>query len=325
VIILNQTQQRPAARVLGISGCGALTLALLGISWEPLGAVGTAALLAPALWIACVPAAHAYTWVSGQLWRRGAIGRSVLIGLLSATPIAFFLLTETPATLFERCRPAEPLEIGLGAERQETVHALIRYTSNDARILWEDRNRGRQASRWPALLPILTERSYIGGLDPDGFIEHSSICLTNQSLVDIGPIATAKDEELLEYCRRYNIRWVVAWSPAAIQRFEEWSLAEKRTPLIDGETGWLFEVKRTPNFALKGEADFLESDGHSIILGNVVPHNGEVIISLHYQASMRASPGRVQVERAKTGDDPIGFVRLRLVVPAARVTLSWDR
>jgi hypothetical protein len=57
----------------------------------------------------------------------------------------------------------------------------------------------------------------------------------------------------------------------------------------------------------------------------VEPLDGEVVISLHYHASMRASPGRVQIERATSGDDPIGFVRLRLAVPAARVTLTWER
>ena len=171
---------------------------------------------------------------------------------------------------------------------------------------------------------MLTERSYIGGLDPDGFIEHSSISLINQVLDGRG-IATWSDEQLMDYCRRYNIRWIVAWSPEVIQRFSEWPDAEKRTELVDEETGWLFEVKRTPNFALKGQAELLEADGQYITLGNVVPHKGEVIISLHYQAGMRASPGRVQVERAKTGDDSIGFVRLRLAVPAARVTLSWER
>jgi hypothetical protein len=325
LVILNQTRQRPAARMLGISAGGTLVLALLGISWEPLGTVGTAVLLAPALWFACIPAAHTCIWVSMRLWRCGTFGRGVLAGLLVASAGSFILLTETPKCLLERCLPTEPLEIGLGRERQALVQTLLQYTSDDARILWEDRNRPRQASRWPALLPILTGRSYIGGLDPDGFIEHSSISLINQSLVDIGPVAFAKDEELMEYCRRYNIRWIVAWSPAVIGRLEEWKDAKKRTQVVDEDSGWLFEVKRTSNFALKGQAELLEADGQSITLGNVVPHNGEVLISLHYQAGMRASPGRVQIDPAQSGEDPIGFVRLRLAVPAARVTLSWER
>ena len=114
-------------------------------------------------------------------------------------------------------------------------------------------------------------------------------------------------------------------SPAVIERFERWPAAEKVQRLVDDETGWLFAVKRTPTFALKGEAELLSADGQYIMLGNVVPKNGEVILSLHYQAGMRASPGRVQIERATSGDDDIGFVRLRLATTAKFVTLTWER
>ncbi len=40
---------------------------------------------------------------------------------------------------------------------------------------------------------------------------------------------------------------------------------------------------------------------------------------------MRPDLPRVKLERAQSGDDPIGFVRLRLAVQAHRVTLTWER
>jgi hypothetical protein len=326
VIMLNQTKQRPTARMLCLAGSGSLVLAVLGISWEPLGAVGTAAMLAPALWFACIPAAHAALGGSAWLWRHGRGGRGVLVALVLGSAAAFHYVADSPQIICLRCVPTEPLEIGLDPNREAIVQTIMQYTSNDARILWEDTNRGRQASRWAALLPLLTDRTFIGGLDPDGFIEHSSISLTNQVL-DGRPIGTwTDDKELADYCRRYNVRWVVAWSPAVIERFESWPDAVKLARVVDGDAGWLFEIKRTPNFALKGEAELVEANGQYIVLANVTPNkDGEVVISMHYQAGMRASPGRVQVDRAKTGDDPIDFVRLRLAVPAARVTISWDR
>lgn len=322
--ILNHTQQRPAARLLGFSALGALVLALLGISWEPLGALGTAALFTPALWFACVPAAHGWIWVLGRLCRCGAVGRGSAAGVLFAAAGCFAYFAETPCTLAVRCLPAEPLEIGLNAQRQAIVQALIDHTNDDARILWEDRSPLEHTSRWPALLPILTQRRYIGALDPDGFIEHSSICL-NQQMLETQLIPYSKDEEWSDYCRRYNVRWIVAWSPTVIERLERWPAAKKLQALTDGETGWLFEVKRTPSFALRGQAELYSADTQQIMLRNVVPHNGEVVLSMHYQAGMRASPGRVQIERATSGEDQIGFVRLRLAVPAAVVTLTLDR
>ena len=132
-------------------------------------------------------------------------------------------------------------------------------------------------------------------------------------------------DDLQTYCRLYNIRWIVAWSPAVIQKLEEWPAAEKCKPVADEGAGWLFQVRRTPSFALKGKAELLHADGQYITLGNVEPVNGEVILSLHYLAGMRASLDRVKIERAMSGDEDIGFVRLRLAVHAWRVTLSWER
>jgi hypothetical protein len=324
-IILNQTRERPTARLLAISSGGALILAFLGISWEPLGVVGTAALFAPALWFACIPAAHGGVWSVERLWRRGRWGTAVLGGLALVAVVAIGYWNDVSLNLLDRCRPGTPLEIGLNSQREAIVQTLISHTNNDARILWEDRKRDRQASRWPALLPTLTGRSYIGGLDPDGFIEHSSVSLMQQALEKGRSIENWTDSELMEYCRRYNIRWIAAWSPALIERCEKWQDLRKLTSLADDRTGWLFEVNRTPDFALRGKADFVAVDGAYIRLANVVPENGEVIISLHYQAGMRAFPGRVQVERAASSEDPIGFVRLRLAEPAVSVTLTWER
>jgi hypothetical protein len=324
--ILNQTQQRPAARLLGGAALGALILALLGISWEPLGVLGTAALFAPALWFASLPAAHGWTWALSRIWRHGTIGRIVAGALPLAAVACFAYFAETPCMLLDRCVPAEPFEIGLNADRQAIVDALKTHTDENARILWEDRAGPRNASRWAALLPILTERRFIGALDPDGFIEHSAICLRHEML-DGRPMKelTWPDDELADYCRRYNVRWIVAWSPTVIERLEAWKAAKKIQSLQDGTPGWLFEVERTPNYALKGHAEIVSADGQQIMLKDVVPDNGVVVLSMHYQAGMRALPGRVQIERAPTGEAQIGFVRLRLAVPAAVVTLTWDR
>jgi hypothetical protein len=322
VVILNQTKERPTARLFGLGATGALALALLGVSWEPLGLVGTAALLAPALWFAAVPAAHAWTWVGGRLWALGRPGKAALAVLAGVLLLVAAGVTETATCLAGRCACARPLQIGLSARQQEIVDLLGSSTTGEARVLWEDRPRERQASRWAALLPVLTGRSFVGGLDPDGFIEHSSICLQNQSLGN-RPVAGWTDDQLAEYCQRYNVGWIAAWTPAVRQRFEAWPGAEKVADLFDGEAGCLFHVRRPFHYALKGRAELLQSDGEFITLGNVVPENGVDILSLHYQAGMRALPSRVQIEREVLGDDPIGFLRLRLAEPAARVTITW--
>lgn len=323
IAIFHQTRDRATARIFALASAGALVLALFGIGWEPLGVVGTAILFAPALWFACIPAAHGGIWVAERLWHLGIAGRSILGVLLFAGLATLIYGGELSLNLLDRCRPGTPLTVGLGPKREAIAETLREHTTPDARILWEDRRRGRQASRWAALLPLLTERSFIGGLDTDGFIEHSSVSLLHQTREV--ELSKWKDTDLMEYCQRYNIRWIVAWSPAILTRLEEWKDAKKLQPLDDDEPGWLFEIQRTSNFALKGKADLIEADGQYVRLANVNPDQGEVILSLHYQAGMRVFPGRVQVERAASSDDSIGFVRLRLAEPAVSVTLTWDR
>jgi hypothetical protein len=324
VIILNQARERASARLFGVAIVGALVLALLGISWEPLGMVGTAALFAPALWFAAIPAAHAWVWSIEWLWRRGKIGRSALGVIVAGAAGCLICWNEIPLAIIEQGQPGDALEIGLDADREAIVKTLIDETTPDARILFEDRDRDRRHSRWSALLPLLTERAYVGGLDPDGFIEHSSITL-RQQMLEGRPIASLTDADLMNYCTRYNIRWIVAWSPAVIERLEQWPEAKRVKALCDGDSGWLFTINRKADFAIKGMANLLPRDGPHITLANVVPDDGEVIISLHYQAGMRAYPARVKVERADSTDDRIGFIRLKLNNPASRVTLVWER
>src|SRR5262249_19008596 len=131
------------------------------------------------------------------------------------------------------------------------------------------------------------------------------------------------DAELDDFCRRYNVGWVVCWSPDAVQRLRGWSRAAALAEVHDQESGWLFQVQRPLSFALKGEAQGLHADCQRIILAGVGPKDGEVVLSLHYQAGLQASPQRIRVERELDPRDPIPLVRLRLAGPVARITLSW--
>ena len=60
-----------------------------------------------------------------RLCRWGVYGRCVAAGMLLGAVGAFAYFAETPCTLPERCLPLEPLEVGLNADRQAIVQALI--------------------------------------------------------------------------------------------------------------------------------------------------------------------------------------------------------
>jgi hypothetical protein len=308
-----------------MGAAGALVLALLGISWEPLGRLGTMALLAPALCFAALPAAHACVRLVGTLWSLGKPGRVILAATCASVVPGIASVQEDAACVARRCLTPQPLTFGLNNERRDLVQRLLAETQPDARILWEDRPVTRASSRWAAMLPLLAEgRSFIGGLDPDGTIEPAWIGLIDLSL-DRKPIATWTDGDLEEYCRRYNVGWVVCWSPPVLQRFLEWSAVAKVAAVHDDGEGWLLRINRPHSFTLKGKAQLVSADSRYIALKYVEPENGVVVLSLHYQAGMRATPGRVQIEPEVSGEDIRGFVRLRLAERAECVTITWTK
>ena len=100
---------------------------------------------------------------------------------------------------------AEPLEFTLGPEREALIQCIKNHTRPDGRILWEEMPRSSTAAHWTPLLPILTQRSFIGGLDSEATIEHATIGLSNQVLQGEA-IENWQDPNLEAYCKRVQRR-----------------------------------------------------------------------------------------------------------------------
>jgi hypothetical protein len=206
------------------------------------------------------------------------------------------------------------------------VEVLQEQTTDEARILWEDRLRGQTGSRWTTLLPMWTGRSFIGGLDPEGVIEHTTCGLAGPVLAG-RPLEDWTDSDLAEYCRRYNVGWVVCRSPAAVARLRRWAGAAL-CHTFSGREGHLFALKRQPSFILHGKARWLGAGVNWVSLGDLEPEGGTVVVSLHYHEGLRVTPARVVLEDERADADPrdpIALIRLRVDAPVARLTLTWDR
>jgi hypothetical protein len=323
IAVLNHMHERVAARLLAMGAGGLWVLALLGISWEPLGQIGTASLMVPSLWFAALPAAFAWT----QIYRLFAwlsasrlAGAVVTCGLL--TTVAF-VERDLVASWAERCQQTPQLALGLGPERETLVEALKEMTTPEARILWEDHPSKDETQRWTALLPLLTGRAFIGGVDPNITIPHSAIGLINQILA--GKALTLwSDDELDSYCRRYNIGWIVCRSEESAARFRAWPGAVETAALYEEGPLYLFTVaKASRSFVLKGQATLVHMDSHHITLKDVEPEGGVVVLSLHYQVGLHAATPWIAIEPEEDKGDLVSLVRLRMDRPAKMVTLTW--
>jgi hypothetical protein len=309
-----------AARSIGLACALFLLLALGGVSWQPLGRFGTERLVIGAVMLAAIPAARlgaaSYWMLSIVLASR--MVRLVVCGLIfSGIGLAG---RNWIVDLYRQIERTEALPLGLTVDQESLVARLRSRTDTSGRILWEERSSELEQSCWTALLPVLTDRSYLGGLGPLISIEHGYARLTDQSLAG-RQLALWSDAELEDFCRRYNVRWIVVWSPANRDRLQSWSGIVGHETLPCGAT----LLARPPgSYVLKGSAVWHSAEPDRIILTNVVPDDGKVVLSLHYHGSLRVSPSRVRLEREPDAADPIPFVRLRLPAPASLVTISAD-
>lgn len=236
--------------------------------------------------------------------------------------IAFLTLTAAGVGWVSHHREAT-FRIGFTNGQLATLERLRESTHSGARILWEeteaDLDRG-----WTALLPVLTERFYLGGLDPDAKLDYMFARLADGHLTD-HPISDWTDSELRRFFNRYNIGWVVARSAETQQRLASFPDAALLADLPLDPSAMLFQIADPPGFVLRGEAAEFHADSERVTLRQAIPSSdGDMLLSLHYVEGMRVSPAYVQLEREIDPFDPIPFVRLKLPGPVPRLALTWD-
>jgi hypothetical protein len=310
-----------APAVLLVGGALAVLVGRLGQTWSPLvsGGADRAGPLAAAL--AVLPAA----WLLQAM--AGGRGRAV-------PAVACTVLVVGACGL---C-PLPPLPLGLTADQQAFARGLSERTKTDARILLEDADRTDPAAgpwNWTALLPELTGRVYLGGLDPDACFEHAYVGLRSGRL-NGRRLDDWSDRELDAFCRRYNVGWVACRTPASADRWRRVPGAKAVGRYRDGAADVvLFELARARSYVLYGAARWEQADRRKVVLTDVEPAefpsagghpqpDRVVVLSLHHQDGLRVSPNSVQVDRDPDPFDPIPMVRLRMAGPVTRVVLSWD-
>ena len=313
-LLMMLKSNRSAAWLLGLGTVVSMLTVSAGMFWPVLTDFGTDRFLLIASWCLVLPAAHLLSSVAEYL-SESSIWRPLgPLGLLTAL-VSIAWSADLPRHWLQQPR----MVIGLSDERAEIIRTLTDKTTPDARILWEDRT----GNNWPALLSWQTERAYLGGLDADGRMEHMHARLCDGKLAGT-PVGLWSDGKLQAFLDRYNVGWVVCWNADSIRRFRAYSGARAVSEFNDGGQGVLFKLERRPNWFLKGTGQVAQADSQRIALADIMPEDGEIILSMHHQSRMRVSPGYVQIERDLNLEDPIPFIRLRVPGPVARVSIVWD-
>lgn len=112
----------------------------------------------------------------------------------------------------------DPLLIGFTPEQRQLIALLNEHATPEARVLWDETSNHRPGWNWSALLPLQTNCAFLGGLDPEAGVDHS-YCAMCSRLLTGRSLSEWSDAELMAFCRWYNVGWVVARSPATIERW----------------------------------------------------------------------------------------------------------
>lgn len=311
---------RLPAGVLTASAVVAVAAARLGQTWPTLQMIHSDRAVPFAVAVFVVPTA----WVVAKFWERVTVGR-VAVAAVALLPALLGWASDmtAPAANALDLRLA-PLPIGLAPEQEELVAGLKRHTTPEARILIEDVDPTRPGWNWTALLPVLTDRAYLGGLDPGACVEHTFVGMRDGRL-NGRPFAEWTAAERAEFCRRYNVGWVVCRTPAAAGWWSADLGAKEVGRYRDDGDVVLLALNRPRSFVLAGSATVETADRRRVVFADAVPNeHGELVVSFHHQPGVRVAPSGVLVEADKDLFDPIPMVKLRLPGPVSRVVLTWE-
>ena len=318
-------------------------LTFLGSLWGPVRSIEPLRFQVPMVLALIVITATGWGRIVGAVmaggmrrWRAACtIGLATLVTVISAARATI------PAARV-RLTMDRPLRCGYTAEMLALVGFLKAHTTNEHRVLFEDQLRlweatDPESTHWTPLLPLLTGRSFIGGLYelapvPEHYASFGDFHLAGRRIDHWQP------DELADFLRTYNVGWVVTWSrrsrpgdpPRSTEVFESLPFCRiiARIPRYSTRPTesvyTIFEVRLDSSWAIEGEAVLAEAGFDRLLFENVCPdpRTGRAVLAFHYDPGLVCREG-LRLFPVFVGEDPVPFVGLRLDSPRKRLTLEF--
>jgi hypothetical protein len=300
-------------------------------------------------------AAHlpAGTWRGRLAWAAAAITFG-LAALLTVPHLWWSRIGLNPAltppsswtSTMDRLRNSRPLAVGLRPEMNDLVNWIRQNTNQSARILFEDQLRllerqdpgDPESIHWTPLLPLLTDRAYLGGLYHLAFIPHRRAAFGDWNLGG-RPIRDWTESGLREFIEQYNIGWVITWSrqsplkqgadrlmPLSTEMFQQVECCElvakvpRHSTRPDEAEYTIFRVEREPSYFAAGSGNVVRADYNRIEVDDLRPDHGEAVLRFHWQDQLIAEPA-VELRRSPQPGDPVGFIRILTDRPIERLVI----
>jgi hypothetical protein len=271
------------------------------------------------MWLAALPIGKfaAVLLESASRLIGGRAKLCLLITLLAAG--AVLALPRQTQLAYEQMIPASPLSIGKTPDLLATIDLLHQQTTPQGRILWEETPA---TAAWAPLLPWMAERPFIGGL---GCAEPTNLEMLQlrliQGTMQGRSLELWSDVDLQSLSDTFNVGWIVAFHPTSQQRLKQWPMAELVAMLP--RNGKLYRLNRSVSYCRQGKAQVLTADPHRITLTNIVPEEGEIVLSFHWHPKMRVSNARIKLESWQQPYDGVPMIRLKVPDEMSRLTIQW--
>ncbi|HEU5117965.1 MAG TPA: hypothetical protein VFT74_15180, partial [Isosphaeraceae bacterium] len=255
-----------------------------------------------------------------------------------------------------------PLVVGLKPEMRQLVTWLQEQTDPSARVLFEDQLRllevtDPESTHWTPVLPILLGEAsppFIGGIYHTAFILPNKAASFGDFHLAGELIDTWTPSKLRAYFERYNVGWVVCWSPLSRFWFDRIGVVEKvgtiprySTPgrpslvqsegeaiarragnsvalkyMTEGDRFYcLYRVDRPHSFFLQGQGRVVRWDWNQVELADVEPSDGAVVLSLHAMETWTTDPP-CRVSPFPMDGDPVPFVKIEMKGPMRKLVLK---
>jgi hypothetical protein len=252
------------------------------------------------------------------LWRRytdpelvddPARARRIAAGVARPAFAVLFILACLPFAIFIK-------QIGtpLDADTIELTEYLNESAPTDARVMledsgWNDRDKKPPKygeGQYPALLADLTGREFIGGPYPYVFLSYHYADFHDGKFLG-KKLSKYSDGAIREAMDRFNIGWIVCWSPDCKNYFltDAYDFRYLKTM---GKFVVFERAGFRPNPFLAGNG-FVIADTRGIRCYRVKPEAGKAILKYHW-FKMLGIPGGGKIRDAMDPKYPIGFIEV---------------
>ena len=198
------------------------------------------------------------------------------------------------------------------------VGELAKQVDNTARVLCESTEKDQAANfdsyeialhtKAPLLVGVRSESATVPWVFSGGRLNGRAM-------------ADWSDEELSRFVTRWNIGWLVTQSPAASARFERLGMARRLDLTGLPNDVRVYAMDRPHRFVIKGVADWSVNEQGNVTLRNIVPENGEIVLSLRYHRTWELTPATATLDVEVDPYDAWPIIRIRLNGPLDELIL----